>query len=208
MLRSLTVVFSGALFVIAAGALAGRGGAGGGGSSDSLSAEEIDYLQYMREEEKLARDSYLTLDDLWGLQVFANIAVSEQQHTDAVENLLDKYAVPDSVTDETDVGTFVNEELQALFLELMHMGEESALAGLYVGGLIEEKDMRDIQAAIDATEHGDIVRVYENLLCGSRNHLRAFVMNIELAGATYTASVLTQEEVDEIAHSPMEQCSG
>lgn len=209
MSRSLTVLLSSLLLAIASDAMGGRGGAGtGGGGSDSLSSDEVYYLKYMREEEKLARDSYLTLDGLWGLQVFANIAVSEQQHTDAVETLLDKYGVPDPVVDESDVGTFVNEELQALYFELMHMGEESTLAALNVGGLIEEKDMRDIQVAIDAADNSDIVRVYENLLCGSRNHLRAFVMNIELLGATYTASVLTQEEVDEIAYSPMERCGG
>jgi hypothetical protein len=38
--------------------------------------------------------------------------------------------------------------------------------------------------------------------------LCAFVKNIEWAGSTYTASVLPQEEMDEIANSPMEQCGG
>ena len=43
----------------------------------------------MREEEKLARDVYLTLYDIWGTPAFNNIASSEQTHMDAVLMLID-----------------------------------------------------------------------------------------------------------------------
>jgi len=33
-------------------------------------------ILFMREEEKLARDVYLAMDDLWDANVFANIAAS------------------------------------------------------------------------------------------------------------------------------------
>jgi len=52
-----------------------------------ISEAEADGLAFMREEEKLARDVYLTLYDQWGLRSFSNIAASEQTHTDAVKNL-------------------------------------------------------------------------------------------------------------------------
>ena len=48
-------------------------------------------LLYMREEEKLAHDVYVTLYDQWGLRIFSNISQSEQAHTDAVKTLLDRY---------------------------------------------------------------------------------------------------------------------
>ncbi|MDK2464101.1 MAG: DUF2202 domain-containing protein, partial [Candidatus Korarchaeota archaeon] len=54
-----------------------------------LAEEEIQGLLYMREEEKLARDVYLTLYEKWGLPIFQNIARSEQTHMDAVKTLLD-----------------------------------------------------------------------------------------------------------------------
>ena len=38
--------------------------------SQSLTDEEIESLVFMHEEEKLARDVYLTLYDLWGFQIF------------------------------------------------------------------------------------------------------------------------------------------
>ena len=53
----------------------------------------------MREEEKLARDVYLAMDDLWGLRVFSQISWSEQNHMDAVLAVLDKYGVLDPVGD-------------------------------------------------------------------------------------------------------------
>jgi len=46
--------------------------------------------------------------------------------------------------------------------------------------------------------------VYENLLKGSRNHLRAFASTLERYGVTYTPQFLSQEEYEEIVGSPME----
>jgi len=79
-----------------------------------LSQDEIDGLLYMVEEEKLARDVYLTLYNLTGLQVFDNIAKSEQRHMDAVLSLIEKYnlTAPDTLD---QVGVFQNEELQNLY---------------------------------------------------------------------------------------------
>ena len=79
------------------------------------------------------------------------------------------------------------------------------MEALWVGGYIEEVDMRDIQDAIDEANHADVINVYENLLRGSRNHLRAFVGKIEDDGDVYKAQELTQDEVDVILNSPVER---
>ena len=81
------------------------------------------------------------------------------------------------------------------------------MEGLKVGALIEEVDMRDILAAIERSTKTDITAVYENLICGSRNHLRAFVNAIEaLTGVPYTAQLLDQAAVNAIVAAPMERC--
>jgi hypothetical protein len=171
-----------------------------------LSAEEITDLTFMREEEKLARDTYLTLYSLWDLPVLSNIASSEQMHMNALLKLLKKYNLPDPAAN-TEIGEFTNTELQTLYNTLIGRGEVSSLDALKVGGVIEEKDMRDIKAAIVRSQKDDIDATYENLLCGSRNHLRSFAKNIEtLTGATYVAQILPQMEVDGILQSPMERC--
>ena len=183
-------------------------GPGGGGGLVPLSPDEEAGLLFMREEEKLARDSYIVLGDLWRLPVFANIAESEQSHMNGVKRLLDKYQLDDPVSDESELCNFVNPVLDALYQDLMADGAESVMAALNVGGAIEETDMHDIQAWIDLADHADIIDVYESLLCGSRNHLRAFVKVIENRGAVYQAQVLPPEEVDAIVDTPTERDCG
>jgi len=143
-----------------------------------LSQEEISCLTYIREEEKLARDVYLYFGEMWGSRIFTNIAGSEQTHMDAIKKLLEKYGIADPAAD-TEVGEFINQELQALYDELIETGSRSVVDALNVGGLIEETDISDLQAASAVSTHKDIVKVYNNLLAGSLNHLAAFNSELE-----------------------------
>lgn len=171
-----------------------------------LSDEEEADLLYMREEEKLARDTYLTLYELWEFTTFSNIASSEQMHMNAILKLLKKFNLTDPAAG-TEIGEFTNDDLQALYNTLIALGQTSGLDALKVGGIIEETDMHDIRAAIERSQNEDIDAVYESLLCGSRNHLRSFAQSIvALTGVPYVAQVLTQAEVDEILATPMEKC--
>ena len=175
-------------------------------ATETLSADEEADLLFMREEEKLARDTYLTFYGLYAdLTVFSNIASSEQMHMNAMLKLLKKYKLPDPAA-TTEIGEFTNTTLQALYNTLIAQGETSGIDALKVGGLIEEKDMHDIKAAIDRSQKDDIDAVYETLLCGSRNHLRSFAKNIEALTGSYVPQILDQTEVDEILESPMEKC--
>lgn len=173
-----------------------------------VSTVETEDLVYMREEEKLARDSYQVLGEQWGLVIFSNISKSEQKHMDALERLLDRFGIADPVYDESDVGSFTNPELQALFDDLMARGMESEMEALKVGGAIEETDILDIQQAIERAENEGVINTYENLLCGSRNHLRAFVRQIEFYGEVYTPVLLSEDELNAIVDLPMERGCG
>ncbi len=143
-----------------------------------LSQAEIDGLLFMVEEEKLARDVYGTLYDVWGQATFERIAGSEQRHMDALKVLLERYDLTMPV-DEDAVGEFANAELQGLYDSLVAEGRESLVSALRVGALIEEIDILDLEEAIAETDAADLVRVYENLLRGSRIHLRAFGAAVE-----------------------------
>ena len=193
----------------AAAVSAASGYGGGRDAASSLDASTLDAtetanLVYMREEEKLARDVYITLYETWSLPVFDNIAASEETHTTQVEDMLEKYRVTDPVVDDT-VGVFVDPHLASLYTTLVGQGSASSQAALYVGAAIEELDMIDLQEAIDATDNADIEQLYENLMSGSRNHLRAYVGQIEDQGIVYEAQYLTQEEVDAIVDAPVER---
>ena len=147
-------------------------------NTQALSQEERDSLIHMREEEKLAQDVYLTLYDTWGKNIFQNIAASEATHTDAVANLLKQFGIEDPVTEETR-GVFQNPELQALYNTLVEQGKKSLLDALIVGATVEDLDIQDIEAYRAIVKNSDILRVYENLQRGSRNHMRSFVKNIK-----------------------------
>ncbi len=173
----------------------------------ALSPEEIDGLLYMREEEKLARDVYLTLYEKWGTQVFRNISRSEQTHTDAVKELLDRYGIPDPAEGK-EVGQFTNPDLQALYDQLVAQGSQSEIDALKVGAAIEEIDILDLEERLAQTDKEDIQLVYENLMAGSRNHLRAFVSVLEMRGESYTPQYLDQATYDAILSSGMEPGMG
>lgn len=147
----------------------------------SLTAEEVYWLTYMREEEKLARDVYTTLYEKWGARIFNNIRVSEQKHMDAIKTLLDRYGVDDPVVDGETVGVFTG-EFQALYNELILAGSVSLIDALKVGVFIEKTDIYDLEKAIASTTHRDVKRVYTNLMNGSYNHWDAFCSHLAKLG--------------------------
>ncbi|NOQ87923.1 MAG: DUF2202 domain-containing protein [Gammaproteobacteria bacterium] len=167
-------------------------------------ASEEAGLVFMREEEKLAHDVYIKMFALGYSKVFDNISQSEQTHTDAILALLDRYNITDPVGDNPE-GVFVNADLQALYDALILQGSPSLENALYVGAEIEEIDILDIQRLVDALDgNEDIAIVYESLLKGSRNHLRAFVNNLANQGVDYAPKHLTQEVYDAIINAAME----
>ena len=163
----------------------------------SLTPEEVNTLLYMREEEKLARDVYLAMYDIWGLQLFKNIARAEQTHTDAVKTLIDRYGIADNFTAE--YGVFINPDLQALYVQLVAQGSKSLGDAIKVGAAIEEIDSIDLKESLAETDKADITRVYQNLLRGSYNHLRAFVSTLaRQTGEVYAPQYMETEAYSEI----------
>jgi hypothetical protein len=166
------------------------------GTLAEISEAEVTTLYFMREEEKMARDVYIALYQIWQTPIFANISKSEQQHMDQIKLLLDSYELPDPASEET--GVFTNPDIQVLYDSLVERGRTSQIEALQVGALIEEVDIADLQDAIAETENPALERTYTNLMNGSYNHLRGFVRNIEYLGYAYQAQKLPEEEVDEI----------
>ncbi len=178
-----------------------------GTSTDSnlgLTTDERKWLIFMREEEKLARDVYTTLGSKWKLNIFSNIASSEQTHTDAVKALLIRYEIEDPSANET-IGVFTSPVIQKLYNDLIAQGEKSSLDALIVGATIEDLDINDLDDAISNTRKSDILQVYRNLQKGSRNHLRAFSRNIESSGGVYVPKYISQELFNSIISSPQEK---
>lgn len=171
-----------------------------------LSEEEIAGLILMREEEKLARDVYTNLGEKWGSNIFTNIAESEQTHTDAVKELLDRYGLDDPVRDDS-VGVFTSPRLGELYDALIAQGSSSLLDALIVGATVEDLDINDLNELLEETDNSDIIIVYNNLNKGSRNHLRAFVGQIKRLDGAYSPQYISQEEYVQIISSEQERGS-
>ncbi|MCB9419080.1 MAG: DUF2202 domain-containing protein [Ardenticatenaceae bacterium] len=185
-------------------AVDGLSAANGGSLSDS----EIADLLFMREEEKLAHDVYIALYSIWGMNLFQNIAASEQTHTDSVLALLNTYGLTDPVG-SNPAGVFVNADLQALYDQLVASGSQSLADALRVGAAIEEIDILDLDKAIAETGQADIVQVYQSLRAGSENHLRAFVSTLERqTGETYQPQYLSLEAYAAIISGTQSQGNG
>ena len=169
-------------------------------ATDALTEADIEGLIFMQEEEKLARDVYLTLGEIWNAPVFSNIAASEQRHMDAILGLLDNYGLDDTMYAET-IGRFENHDLQEMYDNLVSVGSDSIEAALEVGAIIEEVDIVDLDEYLGRTTAEDMPRTYEDLLRGSRNHLRAFVSQLEAAGVDRPPYLLATEDYESILAS-------
>lgn len=171
--------------------------------SGELSAIEVEAIKYMVEEEKLAYDVYTRLAEMYpDVPVFANIAKSEATHVSAVLALADKYGIEVTLREP---GVFDNEHIQELYNQLIEKGSQSLKDALEVGATIEEVDIVDLKDWVSKVSHDDIKQVFECLMMGSRNHLRAFTGTLKnLYGVEYTPQYISEEEYQQIISTPME----
>jgi hypothetical protein len=173
----------------------GKGNGGGGGRPDTpgaaasatvlepLDENEIATLLWMREEEKLARDVYITMTGKYTDKVFSNIAAAEQKHFDAIGRKLELYGIKDVAL--PDIGQFYDQDLQQMYDDFVAQGLEDYVEALYVGVAIEEADMVDLTVAIDGTDSRPLKKTYSHLLIGSQHHLDSFIKLLEKEGIDY-----------------------
>ncbi len=143
-----------------------------------MTEEQKDMLFFIYQEEKVARDVYITLGKLYPNEnTFASIQLSEQRHIDSARGLCEKYGVSIDGVDEENVGDFVLPVLQELYDTCVAEGQKSLLDALKVGELIEITDIDDLEEA-SVGMPADVVNVFESLKEGSLSHLDAFTAAI------------------------------
>lgn len=197
--RTLMIMMVFAMLLALAAALPAAAQKAGPPSETELDEKEIHHLQFIREEEKLAHDVYTVLFEKWGSPIFANIAESEQKHTDAMANLLAYYDVEDPYVE--GIGNFSDTKdgiyIKGLYDWLTGWGLESEVDAMLVGGFIEEYDILDIWKAHDETDEERIQTVYVNLYEGSYSHLDGFVHNYNLlSDVDYAPQLLDDDDYE------------
>ncbi len=175
---------------------------------EELSDTEIAALNFVREEELLARDIYIAMYVKYHIPVFNNISNSEEIHTTAVKALLEKYNLPDIAIDHVQ-GVFVNQDVQELYNVLLALGLTSLNDAITVGAIIEDYDIADLvyHTNLDV-DNMDILYTLDQLHRGSRNHMRAFYAHLNFHGLTYTPQYITQEMYDAIVTTGWEVGNG
>ena len=170
---------------------------------ETLSNSEKQAILFIREEEKLAHDVYVTLFNKWKVNIFENIASSEQVHSNAVSTLIQRYGLIDPVG-SNGVGIFHDTILQKLYDTLIQVGFQSELMSYHIGAEIEELDIADIMNMELISDNQDLNFVLSNLKKGSRNHLRSFNEKIISAGSSYSPKHIGLSLFNDIINSPRE----
>jgi hypothetical protein len=171
--------------------------------TSDLTDSELASLLKMKEEEKLARDVYAVLAKKWGSQVFTNISAAENNHLNAIVLLLTSYGSTETSIGEA--GVFADAAVQTLYNDLVTKASVSVTEAYKTGALIEEMDIKDLNEALSTTTNENVVLVFENLLKGSRNHLRAFNRQLTTLGIVYTPIYISQTDYTQIVSSSMEK---
>ena len=166
-----------------------------------LSQELTDTLAYMGNEERLAYDVYNALYKQYGTKQFTNIATNgEYQHIGAVQQLIQKYKLDDTISftnvvdplgylntpiEAMDAGVYDVPAIQKLYTDLMALATDE-IEALKVGCIIEVVDVNDLThdiALAQSENAADIVTVFGFLRDGSYNHYWAFDKGLKNKGA-------------------------
>ena len=102
------------------------------------------------------------------------------------------------------MGVFKDTVLQEVYGFLLAEGSKSLLDAFKVGATIEDLDIFDLQNNILKVDNQDIIYVYQNLMKGSRNHLRSFSGQILSQGGTYNPQFISVDDFNSIINSPKE----
>lgn len=163
-----------------------------------LTAEEIEFLFAVREDEKVARDLYAHFYSKYQLKPFEMIGKAESNHISAVEKLLTFYSI--SFPALSEAGIFANAERQLNYTTLAASGNTS-LEAFTTAAKLEETGIYDYMTVLQDITNPNIKLVIEHLMKASSNHLKAFLRNIDALGGSYTPSILSQEQFDNIIKS-------
>ena len=167
---------SGSAFGYGRGGAQGRAGGGvglAGLKMGELTEEQKAELVYWVEEEKVAHDLYAAFAEQYDAGPFARVAASETRHMDAVRLLLDRYGLEDP-TEGAAAGEFENDELAALYDDLLAQGDDSYEDALAVGRTVETTDIEDLGELLDGLDAPDVEAVATKQVAASERHLSAF----------------------------------
>ncbi|MCX8207193.1 MAG: DUF2202 domain-containing protein [Methanothrix sp.] len=165
--------------------------------SKKLTDNDVEWMLFIWNEEKAARDLYESLYERTGLTIFLDLVRSEQSHMDQIEALMDRYGVE---TPALERGALENQTLQSVHDDLLSKASSDHDA-LRAAATFEEISIIDLERAIAETGNKEVIDVYSGLLAGSRKHLRSYVRDLNDRGVEYAPVHLSAGEYEEIVRA-------
>ncbi len=136
-----------------------------------LTEEQKDMLFFIYQEEKMARDVYVRLGQMYTNEpTFGSMQITEQSHLDCARRVCDIYGVDTSSVDESVVGAFESPLLKMLYDTYVEKGRSSLRDALEMAEFIGASDLDMIEHASIGMP-SDVVSVYEKLKKGTLIHL-------------------------------------
>jgi hypothetical protein len=141
------------------------------GSSKTLTAAELQDLNYMVEKEKLMRNVYEALYDDHQLEIFDTYAGNKERHMNLLAVRLHKYDM-ENTTVNLPYGEFNNSSLQQTYNSFIASGQRSLAAAINYTQAMEENHVVIVEQSIAALDgNSDILSIYNMILSDSENYL-------------------------------------
>jgi hypothetical protein len=194
------IVIAGLVWFGTGGKVPGAGGAGGNGygpgpgfgsggyaalaagsTASPLSENETADILFMREEEQMAYDLYARWGTNYSQPIFKNIARSESVHISRVQALIDRY-YPGTYRIGNASAGYTDARIQQMYDTLGPVGDASLHNALESGLVVEDRDIEDLDRAIENTTRLDILGVWRELRAGSENYRQAFSQALDRSG--------------------------
>lgn len=164
-----------------------------------LTADEIEFLFALREDEKMSYDLNLAFSSLYpSAPQFTKIGAAEATHIATIEKLLAYYEIEYPPLNAN--GIFNDEDRQNRYNELFTMGNTLEYAYQAVAYL-EEENIVSYTNVLENISNPNIKIIVSNLLKSSTNHFRAIVRQITVSGGSYAPILLDSMTYQEIIAS-------
>ncbi|MDF9829698.1 DUF2202 domain-containing protein [Parabacteroides sp. PF5-6] len=167
--------------------------------TDPLTADEIEFLNIVREEEKLSRDLYNYFASQYPTALpLTNIGNAETNHIAAIERVLTYYEIEFPALGQP--GVFTDKDRQDTYDRLKTEG--STLAAAYqIMAFIEEENIVTYRKVAGELTNINLQVIITNLGLGSENHFRTLVKQITALGGTFKPTLMNDTQYNEIINA-------
>lgn len=162
-----------------------------------INEEEKQSLEYMTEEEKLARDYAALMGTKHNSDFFNKIAEGKQTDLDNIKDILTGKNVEDPVKND-EAGIFKTDTFKDLYARLSEEGSQNLNNALKGGAEIAELQIKDLNKYLTIVTDTDVKNNFTELKKTSEKNLKSYVNQLSQRGYGYFPKHLTSDDFNKI----------